>query len=233
MKTRDKNIANIEAVARGLGDLLGDITFVGGAATTLYVDDPGAADARPTFDVDCVIEVTSHVGFARLEKRLRKLGFTNGVPDEPICRWHYRDLTVDVMPTDASILGFSNAWYRDGIVSRQRVELPGGTATHIFSVPYFLATKLEAFKGRGDKDWLASKDVEDVVAVLDGRRSIAADLANAEDRVHEYLVREFRVFLRRPDHDDIIRAHLPGDATSSARAGRVADVLAAFVKGAP
>jgi len=54
MKTRDKNIANIEAVARGLGELLGDVTFVGGAATTLYVDDPGAADARPTFDVDCV-----------------------------------------------------------------------------------------------------------------------------------------------------------------------------------
>ena len=44
------------------------------------------------------------------------------------------------------------------------------------------------------------------------------------------IVREPRAFLRGYDHDDLIRERLPGDATSRARAGRVADILAAFVK---
>jgi len=45
--------------------------------------------------------------------------------------------------------------------------------------PYFLATKLEAFDGRGKGDYLSSHDIEDIVAVLDGRPEILDELLKA------------------------------------------------------
>jgi hypothetical protein len=49
------------------------------------------------------------------------------------------------------------------------VELPSGAGVRSVSAPYFLATKLEAFDGRGSGDYLTSHDIEDLVAVIDGR----------------------------------------------------------------
>ncbi len=41
----------------------------------------------------------------------------------------------------------------------------------IVTAPYFLATKLDAFRGRGKGDYFGSNDLEDIVAVVDGRRN--------------------------------------------------------------
>lgn len=49
----------LDIVAKGLGQLLDRIVFVGGATMALYVDDPASSDPRPTEDVDCVVEMTS------------------------------------------------------------------------------------------------------------------------------------------------------------------------------
>ncbi len=57
MSQRSQNLANVAAIARGLGDVVHEVAFVGGAVTALYIDDPGAGDVRMTDDVDCVIEV--------------------------------------------------------------------------------------------------------------------------------------------------------------------------------
>ena len=40
----------------------------------------------------------------------------------PICRSRYENFTIDVMPTDERILGFSNHWYRPAISSAQDVR---------------------------------------------------------------------------------------------------------------
>jgi hypothetical protein len=40
---------------------------------------------------------------------LRSLGFEEDVSeDAPVCRWRIGGIALDVMPTDAEILGFSN-----------------------------------------------------------------------------------------------------------------------------
>ena len=105
------NINMLQTVANGLGELKNDMVFVGGAVAELYVSDPAACDIRPTLDVDCVIGLSTRLAFYRLEENLRTKGFANDTSSgAPICRWIYKDIKVDVMPTDENILGFSNRW---------------------------------------------------------------------------------------------------------------------------
>ena len=56
-----------------------------------------------------------------LEEKLRALGFQNPLDDEKpiLCRWKFRGIKVDVMPTDAAVLGFSNRWYGTGIANAE------------------------------------------------------------------------------------------------------------------
>ena len=49
----------IEEVASGLDDLNENVAFVGGAVAGLYADDPASEDARPTMDVDCVLQLST------------------------------------------------------------------------------------------------------------------------------------------------------------------------------
>ena len=88
MTIKDANLAMVEIVAKGLDELLSRVVFVGGATTAIYLDDEAAPAVRPTDDVDCITEVAGMGDYARLEKRLRALGFQNAaVTGEPICRW--------------------------------------------------------------------------------------------------------------------------------------------------
>ena len=54
------NTEMLQTVANGLGDLIDEVVFVGGAVTELYADDPASSDIRPTQDVDCTIELSSY-----------------------------------------------------------------------------------------------------------------------------------------------------------------------------
>ena len=49
----------LELVAQGLKNLREEVVFVGGTTTAFYIDDPAAPDARPTNDVDCIVELAS------------------------------------------------------------------------------------------------------------------------------------------------------------------------------
>ena len=60
----NSNIEKIEMVASGLGKLLPEIVFIGGAVVSLYTDDPAAIYIRPTKDVDCIIQFTSRIEFS-------------------------------------------------------------------------------------------------------------------------------------------------------------------------
>jgi hypothetical protein len=55
------NLEMLEVTAEGLQDLLEEVVFVGGATVALYATDPAAPEARPTDDVDLVIEIASRV----------------------------------------------------------------------------------------------------------------------------------------------------------------------------
>jgi len=62
-------------VARNLGDLRDSVVFVGGMIRAILVTDPAAGRARPTKDVDLVIDVPSHAAYFNLGARLRSRGF--------------------------------------------------------------------------------------------------------------------------------------------------------------
>jgi len=53
--------------------------------------------------------------------------------------------------------------------------------------PRFLATKIEAFRSRGRGDFLASHDMEDMVAVRDGRKELVGEVAGSRDSLRYFL----------------------------------------------
>ncbi|MCD4736960.1 MAG: hypothetical protein K8R53_13025 [Bacteroidales bacterium] len=206
----DKNIDMLQTVANGLGELKDHVVFVGGTVAELYADDPAASDIRPTKDVDCVIELSSRLEHAKLEKNLRSKGFAHDTSeDAPLCRMIYREIKVDVMPTDEDILGFSNKWYVVGIENKMMKILPDGTEIFVFTPLYYIAAKFEAHKGRGEKDLRQNHDFEDIIYILDNYSGIFADITKTNDGVRIYLKKEFRSLLRNGSLTEGIECTLP------------------------
>jgi hypothetical protein len=99
-----------------------------------------------------------------------------------ICRWRHRDhagLVLDVMPTNEAILGFSNRWYSVALAAVEERELPSRATIPAVPPVHLLATKIEAFHGRGHGDFLASHDFEDIVLLINGRPELLADIEAA------------------------------------------------------
>ncbi len=204
------NINMLQIVANGLGELKNDMVFVGGAVAELYANDPAASDIRPTLDVDCVIGLSTRLEFYRLEDNLRARGFANDTSQgAPICRWIYKDIKVDVMPTDENILGFSNRWYLEGIENEIVKILPDETEIFVFPPEYYIATKLEAHKGRGGNDLRQSHDFEDIIYILDNCQDLLKDIANANASVKAYLKIEFENLLKNKGLTEGIESALP------------------------
>jgi len=67
-----------------------------------------APEPRATTDVDVIVVVDSLSDYYRLSERLRGQGFREDPLSRVICRWRHGPLILDAMPTDESILGFSN-----------------------------------------------------------------------------------------------------------------------------
>lgn len=204
------NIEMLQIVAKGLAELKDDMVFVGGAVAELYVTDPAASEIRPTIDVDCVVELRSRTEHTRLEEKLRAKGFAHDISEgAPICRWIYKDVKVDIMPTDENILGFSNKWYIEGIENRMTKLLPDKTGINIFPAEYYLATKFEAHKGRGGSDLRQSHDFEDIIYILDNCSDIVENIMNSNSSVRGYLKEEFKCLLKNKNLTEGIETALP------------------------
>jgi predicted nucleotidyltransferase len=183
------NYALIETVADGLGDeLLAEVAFVGGCTTAMLVTDPAVLDdIRFTDDVDLVIELAGIGAWHQLIERLAARGFRITGEDEVNCRFRYNGVIVDVMPSDAQVLGYTNRWFVEGLAKADSFTLPNGTAIQIFMPAYFLATKLEAFSGRGEGDPY-HKDVEDIVILIDGRTQLLEEVRQAEPLLKAFII---------------------------------------------
>ncbi|KAA5548823.1 nucleotidyl transferase AbiEii/AbiGii toxin family protein [Adhaeribacter rhizoryzae] len=204
------NITMLQTVANGLGDLKNEMVFVGGAVAELYAENPAISDIRPTIDVDCVIELSSRIAHVQLEEDLRARGFTNdSSPGAPICRWIYKGVIVDVMPTDEKVLGFSNKWYPEGIETKIVKKLPDETEIAVFSPAYYIAAKLEAHKNRGGKDLRQSHDFEDIIYILDNCPNILEDITNSSNTVKMYLKGEFTSLLNNKNLTEGVESALP------------------------
>ena len=160
-RTQNPNLRIIEIAAQALGSLCDELVFLGGCATALLITDSAAPPVRATRDVDTLAEIGSAAEYRELEKRLRERGFeVDSTKGAPICRWIGHGIVLDVMPTDEQILGFGNAWYVSAVASAVSHRLPSGTEIQLIDPAHFVATKLEAFDGRGDNDFVMSHDLE-------------------------------------------------------------------------
>jgi len=212
------SIELLEIAAETLGELLEDVVFVGGATVVLWITDPGAAPVRPTKDVDVVVEVATRSAFHDFEARLRKRRFAEDQEDGVICRWrHPSGLILDAMPSQPGILGFENRWQGAAIPHAIERELPSGARIRAASPPYLLATKLEAFKGRGHRDFLGSHDFGDIIALIDGREELIDEVAQAPDDVRTFIAAELADLLEDPRFADGLFGAMQPDAASQAR----------------
>ena len=176
----------------------------------MYVTSLAGEPLRTTDDVDCVIGITSRVAYNELEEKLRALGFTHPLddPQAPICRWKFSEILVDVMPMDAGVLGFSNRWYPEGVEHAERRILPEGQEISIFTLPYFLASKIEAFLGRGKGDFYGSQDIEDIIAVIDGAEDARGKVLAGPETVKAYIREQFTALLRNEHFEQSVAGHL-------------------------
>jgi hypothetical protein len=233
MRRDDPSFRLVVSAARGLGDLVDQVVFLGGATTNLLLTDPAAPSVRPTLDVDVVVEVASTADYLRLERELERRGFlSDESPGAPRCRRIREGVRLDVMANDAAILGFSNRWYPAVCATATRVALEPDFSIRLVTPPLFVATKLEAFHGRGDGDLFGSRDLEDVVALIDGRGELPDEVAGAPAPVRGFLADALRELLARPRFGDAVRGHLPPDSTSQARATIVLNRIAVIQRAA-
>jgi predicted nucleotidyltransferase len=215
----------LEAVAEALGrDLRERLVFVGGCTTALFITDEIVLEGvRATDDVDLIVDLVGRAQWAEMQNELRQRGFAESPEDEVICRMRLGDLKVDFMPDDEGILGFSNRWYAKGIETAVICSLTDTLNIRRLTPELFVATKLEAYLGRGNNDLLGSRDIEDILLVVDGREELAAEIQGADNDVRRYIAEQFKALLRRDDFDHFLEGNI------KAPEGRVEMVRERFV----
>lgn len=218
----DLNRERLVAAARLLRPVLGDLVFVGGSVTGLLIIDEAAGDPRTTLDVDVIVGIASYAEYAAFGERLRALGFAEDTSeDAPLCRWVQAGTILDVMPLDEKILRFSNRWYRAAMEAAVPRRLTDDLAIRVVTAPLFIATKLEAFNGRGQGDFFGGRDLEDLILVVDGRPTIAAELRAEPAGLRDFVRAGIRSLLAAPAFADALPGYLLSDPASQARIGIV------------
>lgn len=221
----DPNMLVVELVAAALGALREELVLVGGCSVGLLITDKARPAIRQTIDVDLVAEVTSKPEFYSIRKKLVACGFKESLDAIHQCRWKKGALILDVLPSEESVLGHSaNRWYPQVVRDAQRQVLASGLEILVISPPLFLATKLEAFYGRGGGDY-QHHDMEDIVNVIDGRLEIIGEVADATRDVRDYLRNEFDELLADERFTEEIPMHFRPDPASQARVSIVIDRL--------
>jgi predicted nucleotidyltransferase len=204
--SHELNVIRIKTVNDALGNLKNEVVFVGGATVSLYAD-RAAPETRPTDDIDVLVEIASRWDFMALEEQLRKIGFENDTTSKFIGRYLLPGLIVDIMPTDETILGFSNKWYTEGFKNSITYKIDEQTVVRIFAAPYFIASKIEAFKNRGESDGRISSDFEDIVFVMENRSTLWDEMSSTGPTLKDYLLAEFKSFKDNPYIEEWIGAH--------------------------
>jgi len=215
--SRTQNIEMLEVVAKALGeDLCKEVAFVGGCTTALMLTDEfSLEEVRYTDDVDLVVHLTGYAQWQQLVEQLKQKGFKQSQQDEVICRMRLGELKVDFMPADAEtadLLGCNNRWFKDGLASAQWHELPSGRRIRLFSPPYFLGSKLEAYAGRGAQNPLGSQDLEDILNLVNGREELANEVASTAPELRSYLSQTLAELLGNNDFGYLVQDAAHGDS---------------------
>ncbi len=198
---------------------------MGGVALGLLITDEAAAPIRGTTDLDVIAEIFTYADYIAFSERLRQTQFTEDTG--LACRWHNGALTLDVLALNKEVLGFTNIWYGPALRHASTVSLPGGQAIRVITAPFFLGTKMEAFRGRGRMDFQVSHGLEDFVAIMEGRETIVKEIAESPRDLRDYLADTAKVLLAESRFLDV----LPGFALDYERVPLIRERIASIADG--
>lgn len=213
MARRDTVIARLAQTVELLGDLADSFVFVGGSVAPLLVTDLGAADARNTKDVDAVVQVATRGEYHKIERQLAAVNFHLDPNDNVLCRYKNNDLVLDVIPSADQVLGFGNKWLKQAPEAPLVYVLNAQKSINIINAPLFICTKFIAYKDRGKSE---DKDLEDIVAIVDGRRELMGELREASIEIREYVALCTGELLAG-DFSEKLSWYLPQDRASAER----------------
>jgi hypothetical protein len=213
----ENNLAMVSVLSSALDELSDSVVYVGGSVVGLYIDIKGTPEPSPSVDLDCVVEVIGYGGYTDMQEILRKKGFKDIDPedetDKTFIRMYLNKMKIDFLPSDESVLGvgFSNPFFKDGIQKKQRVSLPDGVKIYILPLESFFATKFKAYFDRGVEEPLYSQDLEDIVAILDGKSNIEAEFSNTTPEESQFLKESILNWLDNWDtvYREAVGANLP------------------------
>lgn len=212
------NLEMLQIAVKNLESLVDELIFVGGCTTGLFITDEGAAEVRTTKDVDTIVEATSYAQYTTFSEKLKKIGFREDTSEgAPLCRWVKGETILDVMPLDEETLGFTNKWYKPAVDAAEEHEIFPEVSIRVVSSPYFCATKLEAFDGRGNSDYFASHDLEDLITVIDGRAEIVDEMLQAPADVRSYIAERIGTLLDTGQFMNALPGYLLPDEASQGR----------------
>lgn len=198
--------------AKSLQPLLDRCVFVGGSVVGLVIDGPAR---RATKDVDLVAAACTVVDYEHdVARTMRDEGWSEDSSESaPLCRWVHPEAGIaDVMSPDPAVFGFSNRWFAGTLRTAVWVDLEPGLRIRVATLPYFLATKVEAFASRGKDDWMASHDLEDLLTVASMRGDCVDAVAAADRDVRAFLISTFATWTHPggPRGDRLAMPSLPG-----------------------
>lgn len=173
-------------IALALGGLNEEVVYVGGAVVSLYVDNPSADDVRPTKDLDLTMKIASLSELENIRQVLIEKGFVQSAMDSVVCRFRYDDVLVDVMATVPIGWAPGNRWFERGL-DQAIFKALDDVSIRILPLPYFLATKFDAFFDRGVNDLWTSHDYEDIIYLFNHVSDISEQVLNSDQPVKQYL----------------------------------------------
>ena len=208
--SHQRNLDRLAVVARTLRELNDEVVYVGGAVVSLYVPIEQTSHSRPTDDIDVVIELATYSAYSHLLDRLTAKGFIQSPSDDVICRFRLQGFIIDVMTTQDIGMGSPNRWYANGFRTSIRQSIQPDVSIRILSPAYFLATKLEAYFSRGQQEPYASKDMEDIIFLIDHCTNLQESITSAELVLRLYFAEAAQRLSRTRNLTDIILGHING-----------------------
>ena len=208
---------DIARVVRRLEPLETRMVFLGGAIVTFLVDYPDLIDVRQTMDIDLAVEVVTRLDYSKIEEKLIALHINPDTSEgAPKCRWIIDGFKVDVMPGQDPTGEWRVRWF-DVALETAETRIVDDTPCPIASAPSFIATKMEAFADRGNGNFLASHDIEDIVTVIDGRASLDAEIRASSNSLCTYITDTMAAYIRNVAFLESLAGYLPPDGASQQR----------------
>lgn len=165
--------------------------------------------ARPTDDVDALLVSGTYSESESLAKAVSALGFRRDITSKHVHRWISPDGDkLDLVPFGEHAGATGSALEAVAAATAVETELePELTIRHV-TAPAFIAMKLAAHADRFADDPFASRDLQDVFAVVASRPAIVDEMKAAPAEIRSFASERLRKLLAHPDAEEIVAAHL-------------------------